>query len=201
MKIRVITNRYEYMGLLQNSCHNIEATTVNSWGSREYYFNHMGRNWALTEFDCEEVFPAPNEKLLDVINTDLKREECRSSYCECEEGKCSGGKIDMRADEARRVMEKGPIKSDGGSSSYYDLPVSEWLLYTLNERQEEGMCYIKTEEIIADLLGDSFDYGNLFKSMVRCKGLQDGTGGKAGNSVEYECNKMIYSVNKIKEKK
>lgn len=74
MKIRVTTNRYEYMGLLQNSCHNIEATTVNSWGSREYYFNHMGRNWALTEFDCEEVFPAPNEKLLDVINTDLKQD-------------------------------------------------------------------------------------------------------------------------------
>lgn len=75
MKIRVITNRYEYMGLLQNSCHDIEATTVNSWGSREYYFNHMGRNWALTESDCEEVFPSPNEKLVDVNNTDLKKEE------------------------------------------------------------------------------------------------------------------------------
>lgn len=168
MKIRVTTNRYGYMGLFQNSCHNIEATIVNSWGSREYYFNHMGRNWTLTDVDCEEV-PAPNEKLIDVINTDLK--------------------------------QQGPIKSDGGSSTYYDLPVSEWLLYTLNERQKEGKCYIKTEEIIADLLGDSFDYGNLFKSMIRCKGLQDGTGGKAGNSVEYECNKMIYSVNKIKEKK
>ena len=75
MKIRVITNRYEYMGLLQNSCHDIEATAVNSWGSREYYFNHMGRNWSLTEFDCEEVIPAPNEKLMDVIRTDLKKEE------------------------------------------------------------------------------------------------------------------------------
>lgn len=95
----------------------------------------------------------------------------------------------------------GPIKSDGGSSSYYDLPVAEWLLYTLNERQKEGKCYIKTEEIITALLGNDFDYGNIFKSMIRCKGLQDGTGGKAGNSVEYECNKMIYSVNKIKEKK
>lgn len=74
MKIRVITGKYEYMGLLQNSCHNIEATTVNSWGSREYYFNHMGRNWALTEFDCEEVFPTPNEKHLDEVNTDLKQD-------------------------------------------------------------------------------------------------------------------------------
>lgn len=108
---------------------------------------------------------------------------------------------EMKASTVTTACIDGPIKSDGGSSTYYDLPVSEWLLYTLNERQKEGKCYIKTEEIIADLLGDSFDYGNLFKSMVRCKGLQDGTGGKAGNSVEYECNKMIYSVNKIKEKK
>jgi hypothetical protein len=95
----------------------------------------------------------------------------------------------------------GPIKSDGGSSSYYDVDVPQWLLYTLNERQKEGKCYIKTEEMIAAFLSNDFDYGNLFKSMIRCKGLQDGTGGKAGNSVEYECNKMIYSCNKIKEKK
>lgn len=95
----------------------------------------------------------------------------------------------------------GPIKSDGGSSSYYDLPVAEWLLCTLNERQKEGKCYIKTEEMISAFFGNDFDRGNIIKSLVRCQGLQDGTGGKAGNSVEYECNKMIYSVNKIKEKK
>lgn len=95
----------------------------------------------------------------------------------------------------------GPIKSDGGSSSYYDLFLPEWLLYTLNERQKEGKCYIKTEEMISAFFGNDFDRGNIIKSLVRCQGLQDGTGGKAGNSVEYECNKMIYSVNKIKEKK
>jgi len=96
----------------------------------------------------------------------------------------------------------GPIKSDGGSSSYYDLTIPDWLVKTLTERQaKEYKCYIKTEEIIAAFLSNDFDYGNLFKSMIRCKGLQDGTGGKAGNSVEYECNKMAYSVNKIKEKK
>lgn len=198
MKIRVITNRYEYMGLLQNSCHNIEATTVNSWGSREYYFNHMGRNWVLTEFDCEEVFPAPNEKLLDVINTDLKREECRSSYCECEEGKCSGGKVDMRADEARKIMEKGPIKSDGGSSSYYDLELPAWLLYTLNERQKEGKCYIKTEEMIAAFFGNDFSFGTLLKSLVRAWGIKIGAG-KAGNDMKYETGKIRYYADKILE--
>lgn len=199
MKIRVITNRYEYMGLLQNSCHDIEATTVNSWGSREYYFNHMGRNWALTESDCEEVFPSPNEKLLDVISTDLKREECRSSYCECEEGKCSGGKVDMRADEAEKINAGGPIKSDGGSSTYYDIEIPAWLLYTLNERQKEGQCYIKTEELIECGFSSDFDAGNVFKSLVRAWGALNGAG-KAGNGVDYECNKIVYSANKLKQR-
>ena len=73
MKIRVMTNRYEYMGLFKNSHHDVEATAINNWGNKEYYFNHMGRNWTLTDVDCEEV-PVPNEKLLDVINTDLKQD-------------------------------------------------------------------------------------------------------------------------------
>ena len=79
MKIRVTTSRYEYMGLFQNSHHDVEATAINSWNNKEYYFKHMGRKWALTQDDCEELvslddFPAPNEKLLDVINTDLKQD-------------------------------------------------------------------------------------------------------------------------------
>lgn len=79
MKIRVITGKYEYMGLFQNSHHNVEATSINTWGNKEYYFKHRGREWALTQDDCEELvslddFPAPNEKLLDVISTDLKQD-------------------------------------------------------------------------------------------------------------------------------
>lgn len=93
-----------------------------------------------------------------------------------------------------------PLKSDGGSSLYYDLPIPQKLLDTLVERSERGSCYIKTEEIITHLLANDFDYANLFKSLVRCKGLQDGSGGKAGNTVDYECNKMAYSVEKIREK-
>lgn len=167
MKIRVTVDDYEYMGLMKGSVHDAFVYT-NSLGNVEYHFTLNGRKWALTDTDCEEV-PAPNEKLLDVINTDLK--------------------------------QQGPIKSDGGSSTYYDLELPAWLLYTLNERQKEGKCYIKTEEMISAFFGNDFDRGNIIKSLVRCQGLQDGTGGKAGNSVEYECNKMIYSVNKIKEKK
>lgn len=201
MEIRVAVDDYEYMGLMKGSVHDA-SVHINSLGWAAYNFKLNGKQWSLYS-PCVDPIP----------------QECSSSYCECGEGKCSGGKEDMRGTVAevkpvpssalttKPVKEQGsikpnsPIKSDGGSSSYYDLPVSEWLLYILNERQKEGMCYIKTEEMISAFLSNDFDYGNLLKSMVRCQGLQDGTGGKAGNSVEYECNKMIYSVNKIKEKK
>jgi len=93
---------------------------------------------------------------------------------------------------------KGPIKSDGGSSSYYDLPVSEWLLYTLNERQKEGKCYIKTEEMISAFFGNDFSFGTLLKSLVRAWGIKIGAG-KAGNDMEYETSKIRYYADKILE--
>lgn len=191
MQVRVAVDNYEYMGLMKGSVHDASVYT-NSWGDVEYHFTLNGKRWSLHPA-CADIIP----------------QECSSPFCVCEEGKCYSGKGYIRGTfgTTKPVKEQGsikpnsPIKSDGGSSSYYDLPVSEWLLYTLNERQKEGKCYIRTEEMISAFLSNDFDYGNLFKSMIRCKGLQDGTGGKAGNSVEYECNKMIYSVNKIKEKK
>lgn len=181
MKIRVKVDDYEYMGLMKGSVHDAFVYT-NSLGRVEYHLTVNGKKWSLYS-TCVDPIP----------------QECRSSYCECEEGKCSGGKVDMRADEARKIMEKGPIKSDGGSSSYYDLFLPEWLLYTLNERQKEGKCYIKTEEMIEVVFSSDFDAGNILKSLVRAYGAMHG-GGKEGNDVDYECNKIIYSAGRIKER-
>ena len=208
MKIRVITGKYEYQGLYVGSEHDVEKYQhVTGLGEPKllYYFIANGKSWHLFDDECEEVFPSPNEKLMDVISTDLKKEECRSSYCECEEGKCSGGKVDMRADEANKIKSKAdsekktPIKSDGGSSTYYDIDIPAWLLYTLNERQREGKCYIKTEELIECGFSSDFDAGNIFKSLVRAWGALNGAG-KAGNGVDYECNKIVYSANKLKQR-
>lgn len=92
-----------------------------------------------------------------------------------------------------------PIQSDGGSSSYYDLPIPEELLNKILERKEEGKAYIKTEEIIHYCFGNDFDKGNLFKSLVRIHSAELGFG-KAGNSIEYDCNKIHYSVDKIAQR-
>lgn len=93
----------------------------------------------------------------------------------------------------------GKIKSDGGSSSYYDLPISDKLLEALNKRKEDGQCYIKVEEMIDEFFGNDFDWGTTFKSTVRGY-LQTKGEGKAGNDLKYEINKVIYYANKIKEK-
>ena len=111
----------------------------------------------------------------------------------------------MRADEANKIKSKVdsekkiPIKSDGGSSTYYDIDIADWLLDLLNERRKEGKCYIKTEELIECGFSSDFDAGNIFKSLVRAWGALNGAG-KAGNDVDYECNKIVYSANKLKQR-
>lgn len=92
-----------------------------------------------------------------------------------------------------------PIQSNGGSSSYYDLPIPEELLNKILERKVEGEAYIKTEEIIRYCFGNDFDKGNLFKSLVRIHSAELGFG-KAGNSIEYDCNKIHYSADKIAQR-
>ena len=84
------------------------------------------------------------------------------------------------------IPTKGAVKSDGGSSSYY----------TLNINGNK----VETEDIIDQVFGNDFDFGNAFKSLVRAYQTTQG-GGKAGNDVAYEMNKIQYSTNKIKGRK
>lgn len=91
----------------------------------------------------------------------------------------------------------GAIKSDGGSSTYYDIALPDGLLDELIRRkQDEGQAYIKTEEIIHLGLGNDFDAGNIFKCLVRMESLKKGKG-KAGNSLEYDANKVLYTAKKM----
>jgi hypothetical protein len=91
----------------------------------------------------------------------------------------------------------GAIKSDGGSSSYYDIEVPQWLLELLINRSSDGKCFIKTEEI-NEILGNDFNYSTIFKSMVRAISIENGVG-KAGNTHNYECNKMRYYTDRVEE--
>lgn len=96
--------------------------------------------------------------------------------------------------------EVGEIKSDGGSSRYYDIPLPDWLIASILERNESGEgAYIKTQELIEVVFDNDFDFGCNFKASVRAAGKMKGAG-KAGNTLEYECNKMHYYVDRIEER-
>ena len=94
------------------------------------------------------------------------------------------------------ALKAGPIKSDGGSSTYYDIALPAWLLELILERGVAGKAYIKTEELIEVGFSSDFDFGTAFKSLVRAHGATKGQG-KAGNSLSYECKKIHWSVDKI----
>jgi hypothetical protein len=93
---------------------------------------------------------------------------------------------------------KSAIKSDGLSSSYYDLELPDWLLAKIDERKAEGKAYVKTEELIEAIFDNDFSFGTLFKSTVRAFQTTKGQG-KEGNELEYECNKVRYYSNRIQD--
>lgn len=101
-------------------------------------------------------------------------------------------KINIIASEVDLPKTK-PVQSDGKSSSYYDLKLGQ---KTIDFITENG--YIKTEHLIYDVFNNDFDAGNAFKSLVRAWGTINGSG-KQGNSLQYELNKIEYSINKIRE--
>ena len=89
--------------------------------------------------------------------------------------------------------EKKPIKSDGKSSSYYDVKLSQKTIDFINETG-----YIKTEHLIFDLFDNNFDYGTVLKSLVRSYGCLKGAG-KAGNNFTYEMNKVEYYTQRVRD--
>lgn len=86
-KIQVLTNEHEYQGLYKGSIHIVKTLK----GDNSVQFYHNGKLWSLDVEDYEHYV----EQALS--------EECRSSYCECDEDACVSGKVDRRKDEAERV--------------------------------------------------------------------------------------------------
>jgi len=90
------------------------------------------------------------------------------------------------------------IKSNGGSSTYYDIPLTQKILDKILERSMEGNAFIRTEEII-EVLGSDFEIGNIAKACVRAAKTMHGEG-KEGNDVPYEARKIMYSGNRLLER-
>ena len=80
-----------------------------------------------------------------------------------------------------------PIKSDGGSSSYYELTIT-------NKAGESIKC--ETGDVIRTLVGNDFDFGNCVKALRRMYLATLGMG-KEGTDIPYDANKVRYFLSEI----
>lgn len=85
---------------------------------------------------------------------------------------------------------KTPVKSDGTSSSYYDLTIT---------RKDGSTFSCTVQDIISSVLKDHWHFGNIFKAMVRIVGKMSG-GGKAGTDEHYDANKVVWFAEDFKSR-
>lgn len=100
--------------------------------------------------------------------------------------------LDYDPNTMKRRVEPGevaPVKSDGGSSSYYQLTIK-------NKAGESFQC--ETGDIIRALVANDFNLGNIVKACRRVSESLNGRG-KAGTSPEYDLNKIIYFAKDLKD--
>ena len=79
-----------------------------------------------------------------------------------------------------------PIKSDGGSSSYYVQQIPKGMLERFN-----ATGTIEAKDVIRLFLGNDFNMGNIFKAYCRIISLRNGKG-KEGIDEQYDLTKAKY---------
>lgn len=83
--------------------------------------------------------------------------------------------------------EQAKVKSDGGSSSYYELTIT-------NKAGESIKC--ETGDVIRTLVGNDFDFGNCVKALRRMYLATLGMG-KEGTDLVYDANKIRWFLGEI----
>lgn len=93
----------------------------------------------------------------------------------------------LSVSQDQKVKNEAPVKSDGGSSSYYELTIT-------NKAGESIKC--ETGDVIRALVGNDFDFGNCVKALRRMYLATLGMG-KEGTDIPYDCNKVRYFLSEI----
>ena len=86
------------------------------------------------------------------------------------------------------VVEKSPVVSDGGSSSYYKLTI-------VNKKGKKLECELG--DILRVIVGNDFDLSNIVKACRRAYESSQGRG-KDGVSIAYDMNKVKYFADEFK---
>lgn len=85
-------------------------------------------------------------------------------------------------------IDNAPVVSDGGSSSYYQLTIT-------NKQGDTINC--EMGDVIRCVFGDNFSLGNIVKACRRVYLRMSGKGGKDGVSVEYDCKKIKWFAGEV----
>jgi hypothetical protein len=94
---------------------------------------------------------------------------------------------EMKVAAVTEACIEGPIKSDGGSSSYYELEIT-------NKYGEK--IKVEVGDIIRAMVGNDFSFGNCVKALRRMYLVTQG-GGKEGVSLEYDIKKVKWFLDEI----
>lgn len=113
--------------------------------------------------------------------------DCWTEVCECAASRQSIDDATPRQWDAAAKAVKLKDQTNGGSASYYQFPIPDFILRYINET---GM--IEARHVIRIMLNNDFDKGNIFKALVRL-------GEKAGVEPDYDINKSHFFLDCIKE--
>lgn len=95
---------------------------------------------------------------------------------------------DVEVYSANTTNQPTTVKSDGGSSSYYEIEIT-------NKHGESIM--VEMGDIIRCAYNNDFDLGNQAKALRRIAQAMVGKG-KEGVTIAYDCNKIAYFNNEVK---
>lgn len=84
------------------------------------------------------------------------------------------------------TKDKSP-QTDGGSASYYQFEIPQWMLDSWNKTGK-----IEVRHVCRIMLKNDFDKSNIFKALVRL-------GNKDGVEVSYDINKIHFFTDCIEE--
>ena len=84
-----------------------------------------------------------------------------------------------------------PVKSDGGSSNYYKVPLTlPTTLYDKDGNEVKELVF-ETQDILYALVGGEWSLSNIVKACRRAYLAMKG-GGKEGNELDYDARKIIW---------
>lgn len=92
------------------------------------------------------------------------------------------------------------VKSDGGSTSYYELALTDRMVDDIQSQVSKGeTATLQTGDVIELLVGNDFDAGNVIKALRRIFESKKGKG-KEGVEQTYDIKKCHYFIDEVEKK-